>query len=97
MKDKSKLKALLVAIAAFAAIVVAFVMGYHYFGPQKPLPKATMVSIADLVRLEKKDPSALTDDQRTLLATIPEDQKQKLLTRPSFTLANIPPKPAKPK
>jgi hypothetical protein len=78
-----------VTILAGLAIVVMFVVGYRFFGPPPPLPKARSVSIADLARMEQKDPKSLTDVQRKLLATIPPDEKQRLLTKPSFSLSQL--------
>lgn len=87
MNDKMKIAGL--GIVAVVAIALVCIMGFRYFGPQQPMPKPVMVSIADLVRQEKKDPSVLTDEQRKLLATIPDAQKQQLMTKKSFSLADV--------
>jgi len=84
MNDKLKLVGL--SAVAIIAVAVVCVMGYRYFGPQPQLPTVKIVSASDLVRLEKSNPSALTEDQRHFLAAIPESQKKELLTKPTFSI-----------
>jgi len=69
-------------------------MGYMYMGPQKPGPLAKSVSGPDLVRLEKSNPAALTDVQRQILASYTPEQKQQMLTAPSFSTASALPRRA---
>jgi hypothetical protein len=87
MNDKLKIAGL--GIVVVVAIALVCIMGFRYFGPQQPMPKPVLVSIADLARQEKKDPSVLTDDQRRLLASIPAAEKEKLLTKKSFSPGDV--------
>lgn len=87
MNDKLRLPILCVFVVLAVGIVA--VSAYHFFGPQKQLPPAKMVSLADLVRQEKKDPSVLTDDQRKMLANIPASEKDRLATAQSFSLSRL--------
>ena len=87
----NKLKLPLLGVLVVAAVFASGTMAYRYFGPEPTIPKPTMFSIADIASLEKSDPGALTDDQRRLLASIPENERQQLLTKKSFSLADLRP------
>ena len=85
MNEKLKLP---IAIAFLvAAIAIVGFMGYRFMGPQQSIPTPKIVSVSELVRTEKTNPGALTDDQRRILAALTPEQKQKLLTQPNFSIS----------
>src|SRR5690349_19000177 len=84
MNDQRKMA--IAAVACGLGVAVAGIQAYRVLRTPAWIPAARAVSIADLARQEKKDPSSLTDDQRRLLATIPPAEKKKLLTKPSFNV-----------
>jgi len=82
-----KVKTAMLGGLAAVAILIAGVAGYRALTPRQEIPLAKVVSVADLARMEKENPGSLTDDQRKILASVPEAEKAKLLTKPKFSLA----------